>query len=100
MTKSELKKKKRNRLIVSFVLVCFGLFFAWTSIEEIMLTHSLKDEIVNYEAELKALGEETQTLNKQIENLNNPDYVKRFAKGKYLVSKEGEQIFKLPSSGE
>lgn len=97
MTQNELKKKKRNRLIVSLGLVCLGFFFAWTSIEEVLLTASLKKDISNYQAELEVLSEETQTLNKQIENLNNPDYVKRFAKGKYLVSKEGEQIFKLPS---
>ena len=99
MTKAELKKRKRNRLILTIALFCLGFFFAYTSIEEVILTANLKEEIANYEAELDALSEETQVLNKQIENLNNPDYVKRFAKGKYLVSKEGEQIFKL-SGGE
>lgn len=97
MTKSNLKKKKRNRMILSLVFVFVGFFFAYTSIEEMFMTANLKDEIAGYEAELEALGEETRVLNKQIENLNNPDYVKRFAKGKFLVSKEGEQIFKLPS---
>ena len=97
MTKSELIKKKRKRLFISIGLICGGLFFGYASFEEVMLTANLKDEIAGYEEELKALGEESQTLNKQIEILNNPDYVKRFAIGKFLVCKEGEQIFKLPS---
>lgn len=97
MAQNKQSKKKINPKILTLGFVCLGLFFAWASIEEILMTKSLKQDIENYQAELDDLGEETQTLNKQIENLNNPDYVKRFAKGKYLVSKEGEQIFKLPS---
>ena len=30
-------------------------------------------------------------------NLTNPDYVEYIARGKYLVTKEGEQVFKFPS---
>ncbi|MEG0275072.1 MAG: septum formation initiator, partial [Longicatena sp.] len=33
-------------------------------------------------------------------NLENPDYVKRFVRGRYLVSKPGEQVFILPSKND
>lgn len=96
-SKSAIARKKRNRLIFSLCLLFLGGFFAYASIEEFMMTAQLKKEISAYEQELADLDAESEILNKQIENLNNPDYVKRFAKGKFLVSKEGEQIFKLPS---
>ena len=32
------------------------------------------------------------------QKLTNPDYIEYIARGKYLVTKEGEQVFKFPSS--
>ena len=34
------------------------------------------------------------------QNLTNPDYVEYIARGKYLVTKEGEQVFKFPSKDD
>ena len=36
-------------------------------------------------------------MEKAKQNLTNPDYVEYIARGKYLVTKEGEQVFKFPS---
>lgn len=35
-------------------------------------------------------------LSAQKEKLKDPEYVKRYARGKFLVIKKGEQVFKLP----
>ena len=32
--------------------------------------------------------------------LEDPEYVKSYARGEYMLSKEGEQIFYLPSSAD
>ena len=38
---------------------------------------------------------ETEMLEDQKEKLQNPEYVKRYARGKLLVSQDGEQVFSL-----
>ena len=44
---------------------------------------------------------ERADLEEEKEKLQNPDYVKRYARGKLLVSQDGEQVFSLePSDGK
>ena len=86
------KRKKMSRfkryfiscalLAVSFSLIYFGS-------QEIQTTFALKSEIRNNLKESAKLDDE--------KNLSNPDYVEYIARGKYLVSREGEQVFKFPS---
>ena len=47
--------------------------------------------------EKKELSSKKKELEKAKQNLTNPDYVEYIARGKYLVTKEGEQVFKFPS---
>lgn len=46
---------------------------------------------------INSLENQKDDLSKEKQNLENPEYVKRFARGKYMVSKPGEQVFKLPA---
>ncbi|MEG1638176.1 MAG: septum formation initiator family protein, partial [Erysipelotrichaceae bacterium] len=61
-----------------------------------------KKEIADSEAELNKLNKENGELTKTKKNLEDPEYVKRYARGKYMVTKgeDGEQVFKLPSKAE
>ena len=53
--------------------------------------------IVQKEKEKKELSSKKKELEKAKQNLTNPDYVEYIARGKYLVTKEEEQVFKFPS---
>ena len=70
-------------LVMSGFLIMGGL-------QQLSMTHELKSSIVQKEKEKKELEKAKQ-------NLTNPDYVEYIARGKYLVTKEGEQVFKFPS---
>ena len=50
--------------------------------------------------EKKNLNSKKKELEKTKQNLTNPDYVEYIARGKYLVTKEGEQVFKFPSKDD
>ena len=50
--------------------------------------------------EKKELSSKKKELEKAKQNLTNPDYVEYIARGKYLVTKEGEQVFKFPSKDD
>ncbi len=79
------KKKKRNKLktFLSLVAIFIACFLIYAASSDLMMTMKLKDEITSSE--------------EMINSLENPEYVKRFARGKYMVSKPGEQVFKLPA---
>ena len=85
------KKKKRNKLktflsLAAIFIACFLIY-----------AMKLKDEITSSEEMINSLENQKDDLSKEKQNLENPEYVKRFARGKYMVSKPGEQVFKLPA---
>ena len=55
---------------------------------------------IRYEVEekLEKVQLENERLNKEKEKLQDPDYVQSYARGNYMLSKDGEQIFYLPES--
>lgn len=57
---------------------------------------SLKSEISVNTSEIKSLNTKKSTLTDQRNKLKDPKYVEHYARGKFLASKSGEQIFKLP----
>ncbi len=48
------------------------------------------------EKELTSLMEKEEELQVDAKKLQNPDYVARYAREKYLYSKEGEYILQIP----
>lgn len=77
-------------LVMSGFLIMGGL-------QQLSMTHELKSSIVQKEKGKKELSSKKKELEKAKQNLTNPDYVEYIARGKYLVTKEGEQVFKFPS---
>ena len=68
-----------------------------SSFSELKTTFELKSQIQSNLQEAAQLDEKKKELETTKENLSNPDYVEYIARGKYLVSREGEQVFKFPS---
>lgn len=99
MAKITKKKKHPVRNIISIALIFVSCIFIWLSVEEVITTVRLKREISDKESLIGTLKKEEKDLRKKKENLEDPEYVKRYARGEYLVSKPGEQIFKLPAKG-
>lgn len=100
-TKTTHKKVKKRRfrfaklfMVLAIFISCVLMFLAY---EEVKVTLTLKKEISISESENLSLKEEKKDLEKKKKNLENPEYVARYARGKYMVSKPGEQIFKLPA---
>ena len=48
------------------------------------------------EVELTTLKEKEEELKVDANKLQNPDYIARYAREKYLYSKDGEYILKIP----
>lgn len=92
------RKKKQYRPIRKFVSVfmfMIACFLTYMSAKEIVTTVQLKQEIEQTEQEIEELRAQQAILEEQKEKFSDEEYVKRYARGKYLLSKEGETLYKL-----
>lgn len=97
-----LKTKKRHlfKTFISLVAIFVACFLIYAASSDLIMTMKLKEEISSSEDMINSLEQQKSELTKTKENLENPEYVKRFARGKYMVSKPGEQVFKLPAKSD
>lgn len=90
MTKKITKKSKRRVLLIFVVtivlssLLLVNLFSVWNQLLE------KRKEKLFYIEQLAKLEEENAYLKVEVEKLQDPDYVARYAREQYLYSKDGE----------
>lgn len=97
--KKVVKKKKKSRFasfLFCFVLLGASAFFVWNIVQEGVTTYTLQVDISEAKAQLEALQSENDSLVDEKEKLEDENYVKNHARGEYMITKEGEQIFHLP----
>lgn len=84
------KKSKRRVLLISIVtislisLILINMFSVWKQLIE------KREEKIFYTKELEKLEEEEKYLKVEVQKLQDPDYVARYAREQYLYSKDGE----------
>lgn len=95
-TKRKVKKAKvRIFVFLPICLVVLGAIFVmvgnyWV---EILAKYQEKSAL---EEQIIALKEKEEELKVEVDRLEDPDYVARFAREKYMYSKDGEIILRLP----
>lgn len=83
-------------MIVIFLL--FGTIIStlgYTLIDNLYQINDLKMEFKDLEKERVSLLEQEEALDADIKRLSDPEYVARYAREKYLYSKEGELILRI-----
>ena len=100
---TELKKKKKSPLATVFTVVLSLLmlagtgYFLWQISREVETTFTLLTDINDAKKELADLKAEQEHLMQQKEQLLDENYVKIWARGEYLITQEGEEIYKRPA---
>ena len=91
------KAKFRYRLFL-FIPACLFLLVTITmTIGSYWVQIAEKYHEIDYlNAELLALKETEETLKVDVQKLEDPDYVARYAREKFMYSKDGEIILRLP----
>lgn len=90
------KKRVRRMLFLGFgslaiiITMVFTIGKYWVEIYD---KYKEKNEL---EKKLAKLQKEEKTLKLDADKLQDPDYVARYAREKYLYSKDGEFIIKIP----
>lgn len=103
MTRKKKKASLGSRILVAVLCVAMmaGIgFFAWRIFHEVNTTFTLIADINEARKELDELKKEQEMLVQQKEQLMDENYVKTWARGEYLITKEGEEIYKLPSQND
>ena len=97
MAKNKTKMKARRRMIflglTSIAIIFVRTFTIGRYWVEIFDKYQEKKML---EEELLSLKEKAEELKVDANKLQNPDYVARYAREKYLYSKEGEFILQIP----
>ena len=89
------KKSKRRLMIFGIPCLILIIYFCVTFTSYIYNYVSFKNEEKNLNNKLYALQEEKVQLKNEIQMLNDPDYIIRYAKEKFLYSADGEYVIKL-----
>ena len=94
-SKSKVKKTRRFLLfgVASIIIILLTVFTIGKYWVEIFEKYREKKEL---EEELSYLKEKEDELKLDADKLQDPDYVARYAREKYLYSKDGEFIIKIP----
>ena len=94
-------KKKARKLTPLMKLVCvaiivFSVFLVLSVGDEVQTMFQLRKQLSEVEERLQEVQDENYFLTTEKEKLQDPDYIANYARGTYMLSKEGEQIFYLP----
>lgn len=96
MAKKKISKRRQMRLIIFGLPSLFFIFyFCFTLLNYVYSYSSLKTEEKVLTNNLLTLQEEKHNLKVEIQKLNDPSYVIRYAKEKFLYSGNGEYVIKL-----
>lgn len=99
MTKKKVIKRPKKVVvkIVSILVIIFSIYLLIGVGKEVYTTVQLQKRAETAEIELEKLREENASLVSKKGKLEDPNYVQTYARGNYMFSKDGEQIFYLPS---
>lgn len=92
------KKKRRMGNIYGLVFIVISAFLIYTLIAKVQHIQAEKatyQKLVVQENELK---KEKAKLSKEVNSLNDSDYVVRYARSHYIFSKNGEEVIILPEN--
>ncbi len=95
-TKRKKKKVKISRLFISLISVCIVVTVTFTIGKYWIEIFDKYKEKKDLEKELVSLQKKEKELELDAKKLQDSEYIARYAREKYLYSKDGEFIIKIP----
>lgn len=96
-----MKKKKRvvkkgfRYLLITIVFMCVSSFFIYNIFNVLTQINEKLVEEKKLKSDISNLKQTEKDLNDSIIKLKDPDYAARYAREKYLYSKDGEKVIKI-----
>ena len=89
------RKQRKKRMMNSVTFLALFLLLTGYSVFYVMEIKQKREEKQTLQRNLTKLEQEEVDLKSDYEKLRNPEYVARYAREKYMYSKDGEIIIKL-----
>ena len=90
------RKVTRKIVLVFLVYIVLGALLLDTVVRTSYQLYTKSKEKRKFEIELAELKDKEDELKGQVNKLQDPDYIARYAREKYLYSKDGEIIIRIP----
>ena len=90
------KKVKRKFILIALLYIALGGILLENVISTTYQIYTKSKEKKEFEKELTELKDKEEELKATVTKLQDPDYVARYAREKYLYSKDGEIIIRIP----
>ncbi len=98
------KRKRLNRRLFTYIFsgvgITLSLYFIIQAVNDILVSADLSDKVKVTEEELARLQSQNESLINQRAKLEDPEYIKNYARAVHLLTKDGEQIFHITSNDE
>lgn len=98
MARTITKPTRRRLFLITMMTLAILLAFSynlWTMISQVM---EKNNEAATLREQMSHLEDEEDYLKVEVEKLNDPDYVARYARERYLYSKDGEFTIRIPEA--
>ena len=100
MSKKGLKQAKKRLTLEILVFLGLLVFLSFSMFKVWLQIIDNKSNIVSLNEKYEKLLEEEKALKSDVNKLQDPDYVARYAREKYLYTRDGELIIRMPESEE
>lgn len=93
----KVKRKTKGRLFLAFIF--FSILISslgYNLILNILTIQNINREKLEIKNKISMLQKEEEVLESDIQKLEDPAYIARYAREKYLYSKDGEIIIRIP----
>jgi cell division protein FtsB len=98
MAKKVTKQTKRRLFLITLITITISVAFlynVWSLFSKVM---EKNEEATFLATEMARLKDEEDYLKVEVEKFNDPDYVARYARERYLFSKDGEFTIRIPEA--
>ena len=94
------KRLKIGNILITVIVFGVSAYLLFNAGKDIWLTLRLTSQVNDSQKQIEQLEAENQKLVNQKNKLQDPEYVKTYARGAYMLSKNGEQIFHISGGDE
>lgn len=91
--KTKKKKWKPQRVVTAVVVMVFALYFVYIMIWQQVTISKKNKEINALEEKVQTATQQTEKLEAELENLNDPAYLEQIAREKLGLVRPNERVF-------
>ncbi|MBR2603907.1 MAG: septum formation initiator family protein [Bacilli bacterium] len=91
-----MKNISKKTLLFAIVYIAIGFVLIKSVGSTVVDIYKKKAEKKEYTTQLEVLKDKEEELKGTVTKLQDPDYIEKYAREKYLYSKDGEIIIRIP----